>query len=62
MEGARRATGVALACVLARSPHRVVLLLNRPTVDLNLQFFQPHVNARHHVLVDGPRGRTVLLA
>jgi hypothetical protein len=43
MEGARRATGVALASVLARSPHRVVVLLNRPTVDPNLQFFQPHM-------------------
>src|SRR2546429_7252493 len=52
-EGARRATGVALAHALARSPHRVVVLLNCPTVDLNLQLFQPHVDARHHVLVDG---------
>src|SRR5437879_2835786 len=61
-EGARRATGVALAHALARSPHRVVVLLNRPTVDLNLQFFQSHVNARHHVLVDGLRRQTVLLS
>src|SRR5256885_5364747 len=61
-EGARRATGVALAHALARSPHRVVVLLNCPTVDLNLQLFQPHVDARHHVLVDGLRGQTVLLS
>src|SRR6266536_3513994 len=61
-EGARRATGVALAHVLTRSRQRVVVLLNRPAVDLNLQFFQPHVNARHHVLVDGLRGQTVLLS
>src|SRR2546426_626743 len=61
-EGARRATGVALAHALAWSPHRVVVLLNCPTVDLNLQLFQPHVDARHHVLVDGLRGQTVLLS
>src|SRR6266576_2212408 len=47
---------------LARSPHRVVVLLNRPTVDLNLQLLQPHVDARHQVLVDGLRGWTVLLS
>src|SRR6266478_8529661 len=61
-EGARRATGVALAHALAWSPHRVVVLLNCPTVDLNLQLFQPHVDARHHVLVDGLRRQTVLLS
>lgn len=52
----RRATGVALA----QSRHRVVVLLNRPTVDLKLQFFQL-VNVCYHVFLVRRRGQTALL-
>jgi hypothetical protein len=61
-EGARRATGVALAPVPRRSPHRVRILLNQSVVHPNLQLLRRHVNARHDTLIDGLRGQPVQLS
>lgn len=55
-----RATGVALARVPAQSRQRVVVLLNRPAVDLKLRFFKPHVHVGQRVFVERLRGQTVL--
>lgn len=60
MAGARRATGVALARVPAQSRQRVVVLLNRPAVDLKLRFFKPHVHVGQRVFLERLRGQRVL--